>query len=574
MSIFRMRKFFSRPVKVGKGKRAYEWLTPSMIIFILIIAALLVGTWFSFGPPSRAAGDAPGQRQAKLTANVAKVNSKPISRQEYMAELSMAQHRMGQDSDPAQMRMIKSAVLNAIIDRRLKLAAARRDHIKVTSADITQEKAKLVEETLQGRYPDKKALRDHLQRKRISLQELRDSIRASLPEDDIFERQLQIDKLQETVEAAVTMTDEQLKDSFTEVKARHILITPDSIKEESQSEEAHKEDAEAETDAEADEGTDSAEQPAAEDAQADEAPAAAEADTAQPEMSDEEAKQKAKQKAEKLLADIKAGADFAELAEEHSADPGSAAQGGDLGWFKKGRMVPEFENAAFATKTGEVTEVIETNFGCHIIKVEDRRTEIPEDFEEDKARYQEQAMAEAKNRAWRDYQKQLRDQADIEILDPELNAYELLDEGKKGPAIEYLKQAAANDSENVSAHFELAQLYEQGGLDDEAIKMLEAVTTSERGSRSAPAHKKLGDMLLARGQKEQAIGAFKSASDWAQAFTQGNYFIHIQLKRQFEELKQDDLAAKEQQWLDEFMEYMTRDGGMGGGMGGGMPVIP
>ncbi len=557
-----MRKFFSRPVKVGKGKRSYAWLTPSMIIFILIIAALLVGTWFSFGPPSRAAGEGPAQHQAKLSANVAKVNGKPVSRQEYMGELIMAERRMGQDLDPSQMRMIKSGVLDAIIDRRLKLAAARQEHIKVTAADIKQEKARLVEETLQGRYPDKKSLRDHLQRKRISLQELRESILGSLPEDDLFERQLQMDKLQEQVEAAVAMTYEQLKETFTEVKARHILITPDSVKPEEKPKEADEEGPEGEAE-------DDAEEADGDDPQADEA-AAAEDATTQPEMSEEEAKQKAKEKAEKLLADIKAGADFAELAEEHSADPGSAVQGGDLGWFTKGRMVPEFENAAFAVKPGEVTEVIETSFGCHIIKVEDRRREIPEDFEENKVRYREQAMAQAKNRAWTEYQKQLRDQADIEMLDPELKAYELLDEDQKGPAIEYLKQAAANDSENVSAHFELAQLYEQGGLEDEAIKMLEAVTTSERGSHSAPAHKKLGEMLLAKGQKEQAIGAFKSASDWAQAFTQGNYFMHIQLKRQFEELKQDDLAAKEQEWLDEFMEYMSREGGMGGGM----PIMP
>jgi hypothetical protein len=573
MSIFRMRKFFSRPVKVGKGKRAYAWLTPSMIIFILIIVALLVGTWFSFGPPSRAAGDGSGQRQVKLSANVAKINGKPITRQEYYAELSMAEHRMGQDLDLSQMRMIKDGVINSIIDRRLKIADARRQHIKVTAADIKQEKDKLVEETLQSRYPDKKSLRDHLERKRISLQELRDSIRASLPEDEIFEQQLQMDKLQETVEAAVTMTDEQVKDSFTEVKARHILITPDSIREESQPEEAEKDASKAETDAETDEGTVDAEEPDGEDIPPAESAAAA-TDAKQTEMSDEEAKGKAREKAEKLLAEIKAGADFAALAEEHSADPGSAAQGGDLGWFKKGRMVPEFENAAFAAKSGDVTEVIETSFGCHIIKVEDRRREIPEDFDKEKARYKEEALAQAKSRVWSDYQEQLRDQAEIEIIDPELKAYQLIEEGKKGPAIEYLKQATANDSENVSAHFELAQLYEQGGLEDEAIKMLEAITTSERGSHSAPAHMKLGDMLLAKGQQEEAIASFKSASDWAQSFTQGNYFIHIQLKSKFEELEQADLAAKEQEWLDEFMEHMSREGGMGGGMGGGMPMIP
>jgi len=88
-----------------------------------------------------------------------------------------------------------------------------------------------------------------------------------------------------------------------------------------------------------------------------------------PEASDS-AKASARAEADSLLARVQAGEDFAELAREHSDDIGTAPLGGDLGWFRRGQMVPEFENAAFALGAGRVSNVVETVFGYHIIKVE------------------------------------------------------------------------------------------------------------------------------------------------------------------------------------------------------------
>ena len=88
------------------------------------------------------------------------------------------------------------------------------------------------------------------------------------------------------------------------------------------------------------------------------------------------------EKAQGVLAQIKGGADFAELAKTHSEDPGTAPKGGDLGWITRGQMVPTFENASFALKAGEISDVITTDYGFHIINVHERENSHIQALEE------------------------------------------------------------------------------------------------------------------------------------------------------------------------------------------------
>ena len=124
----------------------------------------------------------------------------------------------------------------------------------------------------------------------------------------------------------------------------------------------------------------------------------------------------AEDKAKELVEKVKGGADFVALAKENSKDPGSKEDGGMLGFFGRNQMVPEFEKAAFELKKGEVSAPVKSQFGWHIIKLEDRREKKPPAFEQVKDRLvgslvHKKALEIATN---------LRTKAQVEYVDAEI----------------------------------------------------------------------------------------------------------------------------------------------------------
>jgi peptidyl-prolyl cis-trans isomerase C len=110
--------------------------------------------------------------------------------------------------------------------------------------------------------------------------------------------------------------------------------------------------------------------------------------------------------------ELKKGADFAELAKKKSKDPG-ASDGGDLGFFTKDQMVPEFSTVAFALEPGKISDPVKSQFGWHIIKVEEKRARKAPDFEQVKA----QIETYVTRKAQADYVAKLRETAKVERLD-------------------------------------------------------------------------------------------------------------------------------------------------------------
>ena len=125
---------------------------------------------------------------------------------------------------------------------------------------------------------------------------------------------------------------------------------------------------------------------------------------------------KTKEEAEAIIKQLDGGAKFEDIAKEKSSD-GSAAQGGDLGWFGPGQMVPEFEKAAFALEVGAYTKVpVQTQFGWHVIKVEDKRAQQPPAFEQVKDQVRSSLLREK----YFALVKSVRDAAKVDITDPDL----------------------------------------------------------------------------------------------------------------------------------------------------------
>ncbi|MCJ7777663.1 MAG: peptidylprolyl isomerase [Sedimentisphaerales bacterium] len=125
-----------------------------------------------------------------------------------------------------------------------------------------------------------------------------------------------------------------------------------------------------------------------------------------------EEKAQAKEKAEKLLKQVKEGGDFAALAMENSDCP-SKAKGGDLGFFERGTMVKEFADAAFAMQVGQVSDIVETQFGYHIIKVTDRKQAGLTPFEKAKPDIVKTLEQTRKNRLYKQYIDKLKMEAKI-----------------------------------------------------------------------------------------------------------------------------------------------------------------
>ena len=126
-----------------------------------------------------------------------------------------------------------------------------------------------------------------------------------------------------------------------------------------------------------------------------------------------------KEEADAIEAELKGGADFAAIAQEKSIDPGSGANGGDLGFFSKGMMVPEFETAVFAlANPGDISPPVQSQFGWHIIKLEEKRQSQPPAFEQIASQLQQQVLM----RVFNEKVTELMAGVTVDVTDPELKA--------------------------------------------------------------------------------------------------------------------------------------------------------
>jgi peptidyl-prolyl cis-trans isomerase C len=130
-----------------------------------------------------------------------------------------------------------------------------------------------------------------------------------------------------------------------------------------------------------------------------------------------------KARAGEVLRQLREGADFAELAKAHSEDPGSKREGGEIrGWSDKGRFVPPFEAAAYALKPGEISGLVRSRFGYHIIKLHEKREARQQSFDEVKAGIMVTLNKELLNNKRAEWMKQFEGDKAIELDDATLEA--------------------------------------------------------------------------------------------------------------------------------------------------------
>ncbi len=204
---------------------------------------------------------------------------------------------------------------------------------------------------------------------------------------------------------------------------------------------------------------------------------------------DEAAKTAKRARIEDLRKQALEGADFAELAKANSDCP-SASAGGDLGSFGKGQMVPEFEDAAFSQPTGSVGEVVETQFGYHLIKVTEHQEAKAVDFNEAKVRISDILFSQKQQDAVKEYVEGLRKQADVqrfgEVPPAEEEAPMLqLDMEEEAPAVEAVAVEATEAAAEAPAVVEAVAEEVQEAAAPVEQKAVEAAPEAEASAAEA-----------------------------------------------------------------------------------------
>ena len=130
---------------------------------------------------------------------------------------------------------------------------------------------------------------------------------------------------------------------------------------------------------------------------------------------------KSEKDAQDILAQLEKGANFEELAKKNSSDA-TAAKGGDLGWFSKGSMVPEFEKVAFSLKEGQLSDIVKTQYGFHIIKVTGKRPAGVRSFEEVKEQIKAALMPAKQQEFFQKIKDDLKKTAKISVKEDVLKS--------------------------------------------------------------------------------------------------------------------------------------------------------
>jgi peptidyl-prolyl cis-trans isomerase C len=300
----------------------------------------------------------PAEKAEKIPEVVAKVNGKKIKGKEYQkAYAQMVGNMMAQSKQPvppSHNERLKEAVVENLIGSELLIQKAEQSKIPVKTSDVDLEL-----ENIRKRVGSPENYKKALETQGMKESELKERVRQSLLVKGLIDRDV-VSKISITSQEAKTYYDSH-PDEFKvpeRVKARHIIALV-------------------------------------------------------PDKGAAKAKEEALAKIKEAQKQINKGEDFAEVAKKFSQD-GTAQQGGDLGYFSQGQMVPEFEKVAFSLKPGKVSDIVETKYGYHLIKVEDHQKAATQGFPEVEKRLIDVLKSQKTQKDLQTYVKDLMAKAKIE----------------------------------------------------------------------------------------------------------------------------------------------------------------
>jgi parvulin-like peptidyl-prolyl isomerase/Tfp pilus assembly protein PilF len=497
-------------------------------------------------------------RGLNLPRDIARVNGEEIPRQQYEQALirltQFGSHRLS----PQDWAFFKEQIFRELVDNELLRQEAYRRGLRVTRADINKRIDELVQLQLvsaKQQYERDKDFRDFVRRQYGSFDALASDLRRQLGRQrSAFEQDLLMEKLQRSIEQEVKVTEKDLLDTYTKFRLRHIFVSTDRF---------------------LPKGKQPTDQERA------------------------EAKRKALERAKELRERVIKGEDFAKLAERESDDPVTKRKGGDLGELSldaaRWRLGEDAMSILPKLKVGDVSEPIEGFNGYHIVKLEGKRVEPPEDYNKVRYRCEEKKcgniwlgekgekkcpkcgstkikqIGERKKELLDELKQQrvqerrmrllqeLRERARIEIYDPELKAIAASREGNTEEAIRYYREALKIALENPEArrhflfpdliHYQLSRLYMgQGKLKEAEREIRKALDYSDDNEL----HIQLGSILLLQGKKDAALKEFMKVAESSPTPSQ-----RLVLANYFEQLGRKDLAEKQRKLAE-------KEGGSGG----------
>ena len=290
---------------------------------------------------------------------VAMVNGSAITKAQLDTEMGRYEQQMsmsGRTMNPEQQSGLKKMILENLVNRELLSQESAKSGIKVSDAEVNDQIA-----ALKQKFPSANQFNDTLGQLKLTEADLKNQLNRDLAIKKLIDKEV-ANKITISQDEAKSFYDSHpdLFNTPEQVRASHILIKVDS-------------------------------------------------------KASPEEKNKAHQKMEEIQKKIKNGEDFASLAKQYSGCP-SSANGGDLDFFEKGQMVAPFEKAAFALKKGEVSDIVETEFGYHIIKVTDRKDAGVMPFEQMKDKIEQRLKQEKVNQQMSQYIDQLKTKSKIETF--------------------------------------------------------------------------------------------------------------------------------------------------------------